>query len=863
MNKHIKRAICGVIVAVLIMSTASMLFACDKEQSYDPETRPVTFSISALDGTFNPFFTTSATDSTIAGFTQVAMFATSNEGEIECGENVPTVVLDYSITSYDENNNVVSGGNDVDHTTYEFVIKNGIKYSDGVPLAIDDVLFNLYVYLDPMYSGSSTIYSTDIKGLTAYRYNDPTLADDADVDDSVYRAAAEQRMYNLLDWADGERELDDEMQKDIESIKAQLLKDLTADWTSNFGTLETDYKEYSFTEDWQSYYLIEGLISIKTDINTAGHTYQVKDSNGKYVTDLNVKDSAGNWIVDTNHETHHAQEMHNAITNEATIAQYMSDNKCDRNAAIELIMKDTAIQTAYNNYCGDLNAIKNNIITIFYGMSSGSQILDKWTLEEQSKAYEGTSGADVKSISGITTKKVSSFNGINKTQLTEEHDVLCITINGIDPKAIWNFAFAVAPMHYYSDAETLADKVNYPYGVRARNLEFFNNVLNSPEKSALPVGAGAYRASNEAGNASADPAKVNSKEFWTNKKVYFERNDYFYTLGSGLYNAKIRRLIYEEISENNILNSLKTGRIDYGTPSATPYNKQEVAADGKLGSIEYKTSGYGYIGINPKYVADLEVRQAIMMAFDTSSIIGTYYGGTMAENIYRPMSKLSWAYPTGCTPYYQYDSTGLKIEELVESAGYTKGNDGVYVKNGKRLKFKFTIAGDTTDHPAAQMFEKARDILNDHGFEITVGTDVQALKKLSNGGLEVWAAAWTSTIDPDMYQIYHKDSKTTNVKNWYYEGILNTDLYPREKEIVLELSDLIDQGRETNNKTERATIYSQALDKIMDLAVEFPTYQRKDLAVYNKDVIDATTLNRSDDLKYSGPTDRIWELNYN
>ena len=32
-----------------------------------------------------------------------------------------------------------------------------------------DVLFNLYVYLDPAYTGSSTIYSTDIVGLKEYR----------------------------------------------------------------------------------------------------------------------------------------------------------------------------------------------------------------------------------------------------------------------------------------------------------------------------------------------------------------------------------------------------------------------------------------------------------------------------------------------------------------------------------------------------------------------------------------------------------------------------------------------------------------------------------------------------------------------
>lgn len=881
MKKTMKNVICVVLVAAVIMSSCVMLFACNKDeggggngtQKYDPETRPVTFSISALDGTFNPFFTTSATDSTIANFTQVGMFSTSNEGEIECGEDVPTVVLDYKVTSYDANGNVVTSGGDDVHTVYEFVIKNGIKFSDGVDLTIDDVLFNLYVYLDPMYSGSSTVYSVDIQGLKAYRYNDSSLDDDYADGDAKYRNKAQVRIDKLVSWSNNEKgvTLDADMSADIEKVKAQLLKDLKSDWTANEGTLESDYKEYTFTEDWQSYLYIEGLAKVDyfTNINGQQEASKIivgegEDAEEKYaVKGIDIQDESGNWMIDTEHKSSYAQAIYYECTNETKIQQYMSDNNCDRESAIELIKKDTAIQIAYENYASDL-AIRSQLSTILQGMSTGTNIAEQWTLEEQSKDL-AEKDENVKSISGITTKKVSTFEGVNGVKLTEQHDLLQITINGIDPKAIWNFAFVVAPMHYYSDEATLKDKENYPYGVRARDKNFFDDVLNSSKNNALPVGAGAYRASNASGNASEDPSKVVAKDFWTNKKVYFQRNDYFYTLGSGISNAKIKYLIYEEISENNILNSLITGRIDYGTPSATPYNKGQIAQESSLGSIEYKTSGYGYIGINPKYVKSIYVRRAIMMAFNTQSIIETYYGRTMAENIYRPMSKLSWAYPTDCEPYYSYDPYGTEIEKMVEKGGYVKDADGKYYHptTGERLKFKFTIAGDTTDHPTYSVFEQARQLLNDHGFEITVGTDVQALKKLATGGLAVWAAAWTSTIDPDMYQIYHKDSKTTNVKNWNYDGILNTSNYPTEKEIVLELSDLIDEGRKTNSKYERTQIYSDALDLIMELAIEFPTYQRRDLAVYNKDVIDASTLNTSENLKYSGPTDRIWELNYN
>ena len=49
------------------------------------------------------------------------------------------------------------------------MLKNGIKFADGQPLTMEDVLFNYYVYLDPVYTGSNTLYSTDIVGLAEYR----------------------------------------------------------------------------------------------------------------------------------------------------------------------------------------------------------------------------------------------------------------------------------------------------------------------------------------------------------------------------------------------------------------------------------------------------------------------------------------------------------------------------------------------------------------------------------------------------------------------------------------------------------------------------------------------------------------------
>ena len=157
----------------------------------------------------------------------------------------------------------------------------------------------------------------------------------------------------------------------------------------------------------------------------------------------------------------------------------------------------------------------------------------------------------------------------------------------------------------------------------------------------------------------------------------------------------------------------------------------------------------------------------------------------------------------------------------------------------------------------------AMEILNKVGFNVKVVTAADALSKLSSGALTVWAAAWGSTIDPDMYQVYHKDSNATSTLNWGYKQILNPNstMYEYEKDLIEDLSELIDQARETNDQTRRAELYSQALDIVMQLAVELPTYQRDDLYAYNTDKIDTSTFTPEAELSpYKGLTGDIHKV---
>ena len=132
------------------------------------QTLPLVFGIDGADGVFNPYFSTASYDGEIVGMTQIGML-TAEGTDYKYGDNYACVTKDLDITYIDASGKETKKEALAQYTRYDFLIKKGIKFSDGVDLTIKDVLFNLYLFLDTAYSGSSTIYSTDIVGLNKYR----------------------------------------------------------------------------------------------------------------------------------------------------------------------------------------------------------------------------------------------------------------------------------------------------------------------------------------------------------------------------------------------------------------------------------------------------------------------------------------------------------------------------------------------------------------------------------------------------------------------------------------------------------------------------------------------------------------------
>jgi len=851
-----KKFICLILCAAMCMGMSTVLTGCGGASK-----DAFVIMTEQLDGLFNPFYYTSAPDGTIVGMTQIGMLGSkyvNGEVEVAYGEDEAVVVKDYEIVE-----------NDDDTTTYTFVLKNGIKFSDGHPLTMEDVLFNYYVYLDPVYTGSNTLYSTDILGLSEYRTQ--TAGNAADKNNDLIASQAASR---------GQDRIDELVNLFRSELKASSTNEVSKE------AMEAAIKEHSVGYGYQS--------AISNDPDSVTSDDLLKDYN--YALELFRDELGDDYLSAQESYTEEPYKSHEEFKNEIFCFMYTegyveveyaegADGKIDRTKIEKLTpqypdsIKDK--EAAIDYIFGD--KIARQLDIILYYWATGTQLSTEFTAKakevilHENVSEEGDLA--IENISGIVslghTEEAGGTITVNGTDYTiasghnedgtvtnpEEYDVLQITINGVDPKAIWNFALTVAPQHYYGEGSSVeVDIENNKFGVEFASFDFMTDIIQSTRNIKIPMGAGAYKATD-----TSNSDKPSESTFYTNNVVYFKANENFTTVGEGIENAKIGKIRYQIVSSNNAIAALESGSVHYISPALTTDNYEKLEALKKKGMITLSTDqlGYGYIGINSAKVNDINVRKAIMCAMNTSLALDYYRAGT-ASQIYWPMSKISWAYPKGPEATdngFDYPQLGswneevaiANIEKYMREAGVSEGDS--------ELSVTFTIAGSSLqDHPTYKVFRDAAALLNSLGWDVEVVCDTQALTKINTGSLEVWAAAWSSALDPDLYQVYHKDSSATSTLAWGYNYLKNSGT-AEELDILDELSELIDDARATNDKEVRSELYMEAMEQILELAIELPVYQRSVLYSYNSKVINSASIS-SEINPFSSPLDRIWEIEF-
>ena len=151
--------------------TLGLLSACgNKTPGNNDQASTLVVGDGNYDGKFSPFFYTSAYDGNIVSMVSQSLISSDREGAMILngieGETKEYNGADYTYTGISD---VVVTENEDGTVYYDITLKDGVKFSDGTEMDIDDVIFSMYVLSDPTYDGSSTLYGQPIMGMNEYR----------------------------------------------------------------------------------------------------------------------------------------------------------------------------------------------------------------------------------------------------------------------------------------------------------------------------------------------------------------------------------------------------------------------------------------------------------------------------------------------------------------------------------------------------------------------------------------------------------------------------------------------------------------------------------------------------------------------
>ena len=678
-----------------------------------------------FEGKFSPFFAASAADQDVIDLTQLGLLGADRKGEMILngieGETREYNGTDY--TYYGTSDCVVTE-NDDGTVTYDIKLRDDLKFSDGEPVTIDDVIFSMYVFLDPTYDGSVTMYSTPIVGLEEYRSSMTTLS-------KLIAEAGEDNTDNTYFTADQQK----------------------AFWDAvNEGGV-------AFAQEIVDYMMANGA----TDVTSAAAGWGFELPDGATAKDFFL----------------------------AIGAQY------------------------------DWN------FSAMEAETAGSALSD--LIPEEVYAYSTTgvtTGEDVPNVAGIV--KTGDYS-------------MTLTTSELSTTMIYQLQMPIAPLHYYGDT-ALYDYDNNSFGFPKGDLSSVRS------KTSAPLGGGMFTFNK-----------------YSDGVVYLDANpDYF----DGA--PKIAHVNMKETQEADKITGVQAGTIDISDPSYSLEVASQIAdingAEGEDGPVittrlkDYR--GYGYIALSaakvnvggdPASEASKDLRKAIMtvIAAYRDEGIDSYYGDT-ASVINYPISNTSWAAPSvtddGYQIAYSTDVDGneiytsdMKSEDkyaaalqaalgYFEAAGYTVENGQITAAPaGAKMEYQVNIGADGNgDHPSFQTLTNAAAALKTIGFTLTVNDMANAsdlFASYQSGAAEGWVAAWQSTNDPDMYQLYHSSGSTN------YYAIDDADL-----------DELIMAARQTTDQEARKAMYKEAMEIILDWGVELPVYQRSEATIFSTERVNIDTI---------------------
>jgi len=214
---------------------------------------------------------------------------------------------------------------------------------------------------------------------------------------------------------------------------------------------------------------------------------------------------------------------------------------------------------------------------------------------------------------------------------------------------------------------------------------------------------------------------------------------------------------------------------------------------------------------------DVRVREAFVRAADVDPGIESLYAGTVT----RSYSPLSSSEPTAVSDESLFGTDPDAAQDLLDEAGWTERDaEGYRTKDGQRLTVRFPVSTNQSVAAEQSLFEQVQANAKAVGFEVVITPlDLSGwYEALGANEYEIVSAPYTK-VGPDVLRILYHSSGIVPAPSGYFAN------HAQVSDPALD--EILDRAAEVTDPAERAELYAQAQQTVLDGFFILPLYDQQ------------------------------------
>lgn len=273
--------------------------------------------------------------------------------------------------------------------------------------------------------------------------------------------------------------------------------------------------------------------------------------------------------------------------------------------------------------------------------------------------------------------------------------------------------------------------------------------------------------------------------------------------------------------------ALQSGEVDV-IDNAQPDTIQS-AEDANIGHLDAPRPGASNrVELNSSQAPfdDQLVREAFIRSVDVNGGIEALFFDTAP----RSYSLLSSVEPLGYSDESLFTQDVEHANELLDEAGWTeRDDDDVRMKDGERLEIVMPVSTNQSVPAEQSLFEQFQAQAAEVGFDMQLNLlDLSSwYADLADHNYDLVSAPYTKVGPSTLRILYHSDS-IEPAPSGYFANNAQVD--------IAEVDQMLEEAEETSDEDQRADLYEQAQQRILEDYYVLPLYDQQNHFLYSADV---------------------------